>query len=208
MIMQPRHVCGVLTPDALMSNQFCSTEPCACRWVRLGGDAGSSAANLELLDSPGIIPARQFDQVGAVKLAICNDIGEASYDRVVVAASMCELINSMHQQHPRYVDMKHILARYKFPFDEMTGDEIVYELAERQYQGNIISAADKLLGDYRKNLLRHASLEAPVDMLREKQVRRQARRQRTQGQSNDEETDSKESTFESLDIGKGNYEGW
>ena len=30
---------------------------------------------------PGIIPARQFDQIGAMKLAICNDIGEASYDR-------------------------------------------------------------------------------------------------------------------------------
>ena len=33
---------------------------------------------------PGIIPARQFDQIGAMKLAICNDIGEASYDRCVL----------------------------------------------------------------------------------------------------------------------------
>lgn len=38
---------------------------------------------LELLDSPGIIPARQEDQNQALKLAICNDIGEASYDSQV-----------------------------------------------------------------------------------------------------------------------------
>lgn len=39
--------------------------------------------NLELLDSPGIIPARQEDQHQALKLAICNDIGQASYDTQV-----------------------------------------------------------------------------------------------------------------------------
>ena len=38
---------------------------------------------LELLDSPGIIPARQEDQNQALKLAICNDIGQASYDTQV-----------------------------------------------------------------------------------------------------------------------------
>ena len=32
-----------------------------------------------MLDSPGIIPARQLDQDGAVRLAICNDIGEVLY---------------------------------------------------------------------------------------------------------------------------------
>lgn len=39
---------------------------------------------LELLDSPGIIPARQEDQNQALKLAICNDIGQASYDTQVL----------------------------------------------------------------------------------------------------------------------------
>lgn len=41
------------------------------------------ANELELLDSPGIIPARQEDQNQALKLAICNDIGQASYDTQV-----------------------------------------------------------------------------------------------------------------------------
>lgn len=49
------------------------------RWVRFGND-------LELLDSPGIIPMRISDQAAAIKLAICDDIGERSYDVVDVAA--------------------------------------------------------------------------------------------------------------------------
>ena len=87
------------------------------QWVRIGGVEGSQENVIELLDSPGIIPAKYVDQGNALKLAICNDIGdlisdlslsrvdsinvsrcllfsgEASYDRVVVAAAMCDLIN-------------------------------------------------------------------------------------------------------------------
>ena len=59
----------------------------------------------------GIIPAHQFDQDGATKLAICNDIGEASYDRVVVAAAMCERIIALHKKHAGYVDMTKIIDR-------------------------------------------------------------------------------------------------
>lgn len=49
------------------------------RWVRFGRE-------LELLDSPGIIPMRISDQVAAIKLAICDDIGERSYNVADVAA--------------------------------------------------------------------------------------------------------------------------
>jgi ribosome biogenesis GTPase A len=131
------------------------------QWIRVGGLDGPQGNVLELLDSPGIIPARQFDQHSALRLAICNDIGEASYDRVVVAAAMCDEINRLHKVHPRYVDMEQIVRRYKFPFHEMTGDEIVHEFAERVYRGNSISAADKLLGDFRRGMLTYGSLEAP-----------------------------------------------
>lgn len=132
------------------------------QWVRIGGAEGSEEGAIELLDSPGIIPARQFDQQSAIKLAICNDIGEASYDRVVVAASMCDQITSLHSQNPGFVDMKKILARYDFKFDELTGEEVVFEVAQRYYQGNSVSAADKLLGDFRKGLLGFSSLESPA----------------------------------------------
>lgn len=55
------------------------------RWVRFGKD-------LELLDSPGIIPMRISDQVAAIKLAICDDIGERSYDVTDVAAILVQML--------------------------------------------------------------------------------------------------------------------
>lgn len=90
-------------------------------WVRLGGLEGSQENVIELLDSPGIIPARQFDQVSAMKLAMCNDIGEASYDRVPVASALCDSLIDLHRSHPSYVDMRTIRNRYDLPFNEMTG---------------------------------------------------------------------------------------
>ena len=46
-------------------------------------------------------------------------------------------------------------------FDELTGEEIVYEVAQKFYRGNHTSASDKLLGDFRKGFLGYSSLEAP-----------------------------------------------
>lgn len=48
---------------------------------------------------------------GALKLAICNDIGEASYDRVVVAAAMCDRIIKLSNSQKGYVDMRRIIDR-------------------------------------------------------------------------------------------------
>ena len=136
-------------------------------WVRLGKSEseGPVTSHLELLDSPGIIPAKQLDPVNAVKLAICNDIGEASYDRVVVAGVMCDCLNALYRQHRQYVDMHAIEKRFGLldeeKFLDLTGEDIVYRFANKQYQGNLISAADKLLGDFRKGFLGFSSLEAP-----------------------------------------------
>jgi ribosome biogenesis GTPase A len=184
------------------------------QWVRIGGIEGNQEDVLELLDSPGIIPARQVDQEGALKLAICNDIGEASYDRVVVAAAMCDRINTLHRNHPSYVDMRRISDRYEIPYSDMTGEQIVYEVAEKFYQGNSISAADKLLGDFRKGLLGHVSLEAPV--LREKKGKAGSSGSSGEG-GNDSVYEAAASATNgsgkggpvvSLDVGKGDYEGW
>lgn len=58
------------------------------RWVRFGKD-------LELLDSPGIIPMRIDDQSAAIKLAMCDDIGERSYDVSEVAAILVQLLSRL-----------------------------------------------------------------------------------------------------------------
>lgn len=131
------------------------------QWIRLGGIQNDLASTIELLDSPGIIPARQCDQEAALKLAMCNDIGEASYDRVYVASHLCDYLNALHRDIKGYVDMKTICQRYGLPFHEMSGDEFIYAYAKKQYHGNDISCADRLLGDFRRGFLTYGSLECP-----------------------------------------------
>ncbi|XP_027349234.1 DAR GTPase 3, chloroplastic isoform X2 [Abrus precatorius] len=58
------------------------------KWVRFGKD-------LELLDSPGILPMRISDQSAAIKLAICDDIGERAYDVADVAAILVQMLTKL-----------------------------------------------------------------------------------------------------------------
>ncbi|PIA50202.1 hypothetical protein AQUCO_01300737v1 [Aquilegia coerulea] len=58
------------------------------KWIRFGND-------LELLDSPGILPMRISDQGAAMKLAICDDIGERSYDVADVAAILVQMLTKL-----------------------------------------------------------------------------------------------------------------
>jgi ribosome biogenesis GTPase A len=134
-------------------------------WVKLGSTAtGSQEDAMELLDSPGIIPGgMSLDQDVATKLAICNDIGEASYDRVLVAAAMCDMLNALHVRRGDFVDMAAIVKRYHLPFSELAGDQIVQQLAQKLCKGNATAAADRLLGDFRKGALGFGSLECTTD---------------------------------------------
>src|SRR5919202_309841 len=58
------------------------------RWVRISNE-------IELLDAPGIIPWKLENQDSALKLAICDDIGEASYDNQRVAAALVDLLKQL-----------------------------------------------------------------------------------------------------------------
>ncbi len=59
---------------------------------------------MEILDSPGIIPPRLSDPDSALMLAICNNIGMASYDDQVVASAMIEkLVEVANQVKVKYV---------------------------------------------------------------------------------------------------------
>ena len=48
-----------------------------------------------MLDSPGIIPMRISDQLAAIKLAICDDIGERSYDTDDVASVLVQMLTKL-----------------------------------------------------------------------------------------------------------------
>lgn len=66
------------------------------RWVRISQE-------IELLDAPGVIPGKLNDQEAAIKLAICEDIGEASYDNQRVAAELVELLNYLRDVHGNFL---------------------------------------------------------------------------------------------------------
>ncbi len=55
------------------------------QWVRIN-------PQLELLDTPGIIPMRQDDQFRAKKLAFVNSVSENSYSNEIVARELLELL--------------------------------------------------------------------------------------------------------------------
>lgn len=63
------------------------------RWVRISQD-------LELLDAPGVIPAKLEDQEAGLKLAVCDDIGEAAYDNQLIAAAFIDLVNELYAIAP------------------------------------------------------------------------------------------------------------
>lgn len=48
-----------------------------------------------MLDSPGIIPMRISDQSAAIKLAICDDIGERSYDAADIASVLVQMLTKL-----------------------------------------------------------------------------------------------------------------
>jgi ribosome biogenesis GTPase A len=55
------------------------------QWIRVRTDESKTShrKEFELLDSPGIIPAKMVDQSDAVLLAACNCIGTNAYDNQV-----------------------------------------------------------------------------------------------------------------------------
>ncbi|KVI12540.1 GTP-binding protein, orthogonal bundle domain-containing protein [Cynara cardunculus var. scolymus] len=84
---------GRLAKSVAAERRMCPAAPRpgvtrSLKWVRFGSD-------LELLDSPGIIPMRMSDQTAAIKLAICDDIGEKSYDVTDVAAVLVQMLSKL-----------------------------------------------------------------------------------------------------------------
>lgn len=133
-------------------------------WVRLGAAAMGSMRKedeLELLDSPGIIPAKQVNEETAFKLAVCNDIGQASYDVQVVAGELVNMLKRVYASRRGYVDLARLEQRYQLDPFAMTGEEYLHALAAKLYRGNLYSAADRLMSDFRKGHFGPVTLEVP-----------------------------------------------
>ncbi len=120
------------------------------RWVRISDQ-------IELLDAPGVLPSQLTNQANALKLAICDDIGEAAYDNQRVASAFVELLKSL--------DTAVVLAdRYQLDPKDITGESFLADLAEQRHQGDKGRTAHELLNDFRKGLLGNLALELPPDL--------------------------------------------
>lgn len=124
------------------------------RWVRISDE-------LELLDAPGIIPAQLTDQAAALKLAICDDIGQAAYDTQRVAAAFVDLLKQLDAEQQINHRGQSLQSRYGLDPTGRTGETFVYELAEQKYQGSKERAANTLLNEFRKGVLGKIVLEYP-----------------------------------------------
>jgi ribosome biogenesis GTPase A len=127
-------------------------------WIKIG--AGEKQ-ELLLLDSPGIIPARQVDQTAALRLAVCNEIGEAAYDGERVAAALVELLVATHALRPSFVDLPLLHKRYGIDPAATNGEAYLSAFAAKHFRGDLFFAARRLLDDARKGYLGKLALDVP-----------------------------------------------
>ncbi len=124
------------------------------RWIRISDE-------LELLDAPGVLPSQLEDQDAALKLAICDDIGEAAYDNQRVAAAFIDLLKHLQGTYPGIFPPHMLEDRYSINIQSITGESYLTQLAQVQYQNNNERAARQILNDYRKGILGTIPLEVP-----------------------------------------------
>jgi ribosome biogenesis GTPase A len=119
------------------------------RWVKISPE-------IELLDAPGIIPWRLENQHDAVKLAICEDIGEASYDNQVVAAQAIDLLIKIGYDQV-------LQSRFNFELnpEETTGESFIQDVSDRSFKGDKERVARQILYDFRTGNLGKIALELP-----------------------------------------------
>ena len=127
------------------------------RWVRVGQD-------LDLLDAPGVLPPRLDDQQAALRLALCDDIGQAAYDDELVAQAFLRLLVELQPQPSSGVQVAGLKTRYGIPMAGATEDPAYWlrAAAARHTSGDSARMAQRLLDDFRKSALGSIALELPA----------------------------------------------
>jgi ribosome biogenesis GTPase A len=117
----------------------------------MGGD-------LDLLDAPGIIPASFNDQGAAQALAMCNDIGEASYVDSLIASALLIRIKELPRNSGA---LQKLAQRYKLHPLSLSAEDYVVHVAGQVFGGDKEKAGVRLLNDYRNGVLGNFALELP-----------------------------------------------
>jgi ribosome biogenesis GTPase A len=121
------------------------------RWIKAGDD-------LYVLDAPGVLPSSLEDQIAAQNLAICNDIGKASYLESSIASLFIERIRGLPNASEILLQFE---KRYKISTDNISGEEYIHELSDKLFNGQIETAGARILRDYGKGNLGKFALELP-----------------------------------------------
>ena len=151
------------------------------RWVRLGQD-------LDLLDAPGVLPPRLDDQLAALRLALCDDIGQAAYDGEAVAMAFVQMLAALERVAASGVKPGLLASRYGVPLLDLnapssdsvqpvqqgggvSGEEAsvsrpdadgwLRAAAERHTSGDTARMAQRFLDDFRRGMLGPLALELP-----------------------------------------------
>lgn len=126
------------------------------QWLRLKGD-------IELLDTPGILPPKFEDQEVAKRLAYTGAIKDEIMNTELLAYSLCEFLRD------NYAEL--LCARYKLDgVDGLEGYEILEKIGKKR--GFVISggetdmerAANMLLDELRAAKIGNITLERPDDI--------------------------------------------
>ena len=121
------------------------------KWVRISDQ-------IDLLDAPGVIPPKLKDQAAAIKLAICDDIGEAAYDIQNIASDLIDLLKQLH-----FTDV--LENRYHLQVINLTGSGYLSALAGQRHNQDKERTARELLNDFRKGLMGTIPLELPPELV-------------------------------------------
>jgi ribosome biogenesis GTPase A len=129
------------------------------RWVRLGQD-------LDLLDAPGVLPSRLDDQRAALRLALCDDIGQAAYDTEAVALAFLRLLAALEPQAaagvaPGLLERRYGVPLVAGPLGAAGAEAWLGAAALRHTSGEAPRMAQRLLDDFRRSLLGAIALELP-----------------------------------------------
>jgi ribosome biogenesis GTPase A len=140
------------------------------QWIRVKQHGATKTRELELLDSPGIIPAFLENQEDAALLAACNCIGDKAYDNQAIAAFFMEWVKALHVMNQQQVTCPQFrqTCKERYGLDPllqpnlqpnqenglyMTGQDILCQVADNKCRGDLEDASRKILQDFRKGRL-------------------------------------------------------
>eukprot|EP00747_Dinoflagellata_sp_TGD_P214456 gnl/TRDRNA2_/TRDRNA2_87314_c0_seq1.p1 gnl/TRDRNA2_/TRDRNA2_87314_c0~~gnl/TRDRNA2_/TRDRNA2_87314_c0_seq1.p1 ORF type:complete len:438 (+),score=50.10 gnl/TRDRNA2_/TRDRNA2_87314_c0_seq1:65-1378(+) len=125
-------------------------------WVMIDRD-------LWLMDTPGIIPARQVSQTAAYHLAMCGDISDAAFDYPSVAATLFETLVNINTVRSNFADLSRLKKRYGLsPEDYDSGDYWIQDLTDNRFAGDMQRASTAFLYDFQRGSLGPTCIEIPA----------------------------------------------